>query len=76
MRVDAECRDASTDAACCPAPTSTVAEPVRTSPQALCEVMLNVLGRDNRLRSIYVRRRWQGLVTDIDLVSVDQRWRR
>ena len=26
----------------------------------LCEVMLDVLGRDNHLRRTYVRRRWQG----------------
>ncbi|HWE15728.1 MAG TPA: hypothetical protein VG758_00890 [Hyphomicrobiaceae bacterium] len=26
-----------------------------------CEMMLKVLGRDDRLRANYLRRRWQGL---------------
>ena len=36
--------------------------------------MLNVLGRDNTLRSMYVRRRWQGL--EIETSSDDQRRKR
>jgi hypothetical protein len=28
------------------------------------EAMLRLLGRDDTLRRIYVRRRWQGLVSD------------
>jgi hypothetical protein len=30
-------------------------------PPGRCEVMLKVLGRDDRLRASYLRRRWQGL---------------
>jgi hypothetical protein len=37
-------------------------------------VMLDVLGRDNTLRSMYVRRRWQGL--EIDAPSDDQQRKR
>jgi hypothetical protein len=30
--------------------------------QELCAAILNALGRDDRLRRDYVRRRWRGLV--------------
>jgi len=33
----------------------------RFSPE-LCEAILNALGRDDRLRREYVRRRWHGLI--------------
>ena len=33
----------------------------RTS-RALCEAILNLLGRDDALRPSYVRRRWHGCV--------------
>jgi len=33
----------------------------RISPE-LCEAILNALGRDERLRRQYVRRRWHGLI--------------
>jgi hypothetical protein len=71
MSVDAKSRQASRGAVCFD-PTTT-AEPVRTS-RALCDVMLDVLGRDNTLRSVYVRRRWQGL--EIEIPSDDERSRR
>lgn len=72
MSVDTKSRHASRDAVCFD-PTATAAEPVRTS-RALCDVMLDVLGRDNTLRSMYVRRRWQGL--EIEIPSDDQRRKR
>jgi hypothetical protein len=40
---------------------------------ALCEVMLRVLGRDNRLRRKYVQRRWQGLSDCATVASRDAR---
>jgi hypothetical protein len=73
MSVDAKSRHASREAVCCFDPTTTAAEPVRTS-RALCNVMLDVLGRDNTLRTTYVRRRWQGL--EIEIPSDDQRRKR
>ena len=72
MSIDAECR-ASREAVCCFGPTNTAAELTRTS-RALCNVMLGVLGRDNKVRSMYVRQRWQGLVNEIETVS--DSWRR
>jgi hypothetical protein len=38
-----------------------VPEGRRFSPK-LCEAILNALGRDDRLRREYVRRRWHGLL--------------
>jgi len=35
----------------------------RASPE-LCEAILNALGRDERLRRDYVRRRWCGLIEE------------
>ena len=60
MSVDAKSRHASRDAVCF---DPTTAGPMHTSP-ALCDLMLDVLGRDNTLRSKYVRQRWQGLETE------------
>ena len=54
MRFDADCENTNDE-------TKRCFSPLRTS-RALCEVMLKVLSRDNRLRRIYVRQRWQGLV--------------
>jgi hypothetical protein len=34
----------------------------RRASQKLCEAILNALGRDERLRRDYVRRRWRGLI--------------
>jgi hypothetical protein len=75
MSVDAESRHAGRGAVCCFEPTSTAAQPARPS-RALCDVMLDVLGRDNKLRSTYVRQRWQGLVDEIEVPSDEQTRRR
>ena len=34
----------------------------RPARQELCDAILNALGRDERLRRDYVRRRWRGLI--------------
>jgi hypothetical protein len=41
-----------------PTPTRYEPTPIRSN---LAETLMNALGRDDRLRWTYVRRRWQGL---------------
>lgn len=36
----------------------------RRASRELCEAILNALGRDDRLRRDYVRRRWCGLIEE------------
>ena len=36
----------------------------RPATQELCDAILNALGRDERLRRDYLRRRWRGLIVE------------
>jgi len=60
--LDTECREAEKKATRPSAATGATTEILGPSP-GRCEAMLKILGRDDTLRRIYVRRRWQGLGT-------------
>jgi hypothetical protein len=40
---------------------------------ALCDLMLQVLSRDNALRRAYVQRRWQARFPNTDITACDRR---
>jgi hypothetical protein len=68
VMLDAECREAEKEVERATATISPAPEAERPL-LAGCEAMLKVLGRDDNLRRLYVRRRWQGLVEEIDIAS-------
>jgi hypothetical protein len=79
VMLDAECREAEKEAERGTATISPAPEAERPLLVG-CEAMLKVLGRDDNLRRIYVRRRWQGLVEEIDIafsqgLSNARKWR-